>query len=397
MDKKNYIEIIDNKVETLYPEFIKIRRHLHENPELSEKEYNTKKYILKILDKFKIDIDDRVKGTGICAVIKGKLPGKTIAFRADMDALKISEETGLPFSSKNKNVMHACGHDSHMTILLGTIMIINEFKDKMKGNVKFIFQPAEESTGGAKEMIKDGVLDNPKVDLILAGHIWPELETGTIGIKEGPIMSSPDIFKIKITGKGGHAGKPDKVIDPILIGSEIITTIENKILRPSNPFEPIVITSCSIHSGNSYNVVPDTCIIKGTVRTFHENNRLYVEKKMGTLINSIASLSGARATFKYERRFPPTINNPDVINFLNKSSSEIIGPSNVIDIKYPSMSSEDFSYFLNEVPGAYIFIGTRNEKEGLIYDLHNPKFTIDENALKVGIKVFTKAAFDFLL
>jgi len=397
MNKKNYMEIINDKVENLYPEFIEIRRYLHENPELSKKEYNTQKYILKILDKFKVDIDDRVRGTGICAVIKGQLPGKTIAFRADMDALKISEETGLSFSSKNKNVMHACGHDSHMTILLGTIMVLNEFKDKLKGNVKFIFQPAEESTGGAKEMIEDGVLNSPRVDLILAGHIWPELETGTIGIKKGPIMSSPDIFEIKITGKGGHAGKPDKVIDPILIGSEIITAIENKILRPSNPFEPIVITSCSINSGNSYNIVPDTCTIKGTVRTFHEKNRLYVEKKMRNLINSIANLSGAKANFKYERRFPPTINNPDVIDFVNKSSSEIIGSSNVIDIKYPSMSSEDFSYFLNEVPGAYIFIGTRNEKENLIYDLHNPKFTIDENSLKIGVKVFTKAAIDFLL
>ncbi len=396
MDKKNYIDIINKKIEQLYPEFVKIRRYLHENPELSTKEFNTQKYLLHLLDKYDVQIDSNIKGTGICATLKGKLPGKTIAFRGDMDALNIKEETDLPFKSNNDEVMHACGHDSHMTFLIGSLMILSEFRNHLKGNIKFIFQPAEESIGGAKEMIEDGALNNPKVDLIIGSHIWPEINTGTIGLKKGPIMSSPDIFDIKIIGKGGHAGKPDKVVDPILLAGEIITSIENKILRPSDPFEPIVITSCSINGGNSYNVVPDICTIKGTVRTFSEDSRVYVEEKMKNLIDSVVNLSGGKSEFKYIKRFPPTINDSNAIDFIKGSASEIIGNSNVLNIKYPSMSSEDFSYFLNEVPGAYIFIGTRCENKNLIYDLHNPKFTIDEEALKIGIKVFVKSALDYL-
>lgn len=396
MDKKDYIGIINKRVDQLYPEFVKIRRFLHENPELSTKEFNTQKYLLKLLDKYDVEIDSNIKGTGICATLKGKFPGKTIAFRGDMDALNIKEETGLPYKSAKDGIMHACGHDSHMTFLIGSLMVLSEFKDQLKGNIKFIFQPAEESVGGAREMIEDGALNNPKVDLIIGSHIWPEIDTGTIGLKKGPIMSSPDIFEIEVIGKGGHAGKPDKVVDPIMLAGEIITSVENKILRPSNPFEPIVITSCSINGGNSYNVVPDTCTIKGTVRTFSEKSRDYVESKMKNLINSVVNMSGGQSEFKYIRRFPPTINESNTIDFIYESASEIIGASNVLNIKYPSMSSEDFSYFLNEIPGAYIFIGTRNEKKNLIYDLHNPKFTIDEEALKVGIKVFVKSALDYL-
>ncbi len=379
-----------------FEELLFIRRHLHMYPELGNNEFETSKFIFDILNKHNLYINNNIAGTGICAVLKGFKKGNTIALRADMDALNIKEKNSTSYLSKNIGVMHACGHDAHIAIALGTMMILSEMKEFINGNVKFIFQPAEETTGGAKRMIEEGVLQNPKVDAIIGGHIWPEIDSNLIGIKSGPIMSSPDIFDLIIYGKGGHAGKPDKTIDPIIISSEIISSFQNSIVKNTNPFDPVIISTCYINSGSNYNSVPDISTIKGTVRTYNENVRVQIEKKMQTVIENICNIYGAKYSFKYTRRFPPTINESNTTKLVENSASKILGKDNVCNVKYPSMSSEDFSYFLESVPGSYIFIGTRNEKKGIVNELHSPYFDIDESVLLTGVQVYSQIILDYL-
>ncbi len=377
-------------------ELIFIRRHLHMYPELSNNEFETSKFIFDILNKYDLHINNNIAGTGISAVLKGFKQGNTIALRADMDALNIKEKNSASYLSKNTGVMHACGHDAHVTIALGTMMVLSEMKELINGNVKFIFQPAEETTGGAKRMVEEGVLQNPRVDTIIGGHIWPELDSNLIGIKSGPIMSSPDIFDLIIYGKGGHAGKPDKIIDPIIVSSEIISSFQNSIVKNTNPFEPVIISTCYINSGSNYNSVPDTSTIKGTVRTYDENIRVYIEKKMHSVIENICNIYGAEYSFNYTRRFPPTINEENTTKLIESSVTKILGKDNVCNVKYPSMSSEDFSYFLENIPGSYIFIGTRNEKKGIVNELHSPYFDIDESVLLTGVQVYSQIILDYL-
>lgn len=393
---KNVTDRIKELSNKYFNELVSIRRHLHMFPELSNKEFETKKYILSILREYDLTIDSNIGDTGISAVLKGCKEGKTIALRADMDALHIEEKNSTPYISKNKGVMHACGHDAHITFAIGTMMVLYQMREFINGNVKFIFQPAEETNGGAKRMVKEGVLENPKVDAVIGGHIWPELDSNKIGVKVGPIMSSPDVFDIIIHGKGGHAGKPDKTIDPIIIASEIVTSFQNCIVKNTNPFEPVVISTCYIQSGSTYNVIPDYCTIKGTVRTYNKSTRSFVEKRMHNIIANICNMYGAKFSFNYTKRFPPTINEPNITNLIEHSALKILGKDRVSHVEHPSMSSEDFSYFLEKVPGSYIFIGTRNEEKKIVNELHSPYFDIDESVLKTGIQVYAQSIIDYL-
>ena len=392
--------MINNKINQLvdeyYEKWVNIRRHLHKYPELSFKEFKTQKYIENILKPYDIIKDTTLSGTALSFTLNGYEYGKTIAIRADMDALPIEEKTNLPFSSANKGIMHACGHDAHITMVIGTLMILYEMRNTIKGQIKFIFQPAEETEGGAKTMVEEGVLKNPKVEAIIGGHVWPELPVGTIGIKSGAVMSSPDIFDIKINGTGGHVGKPHLTVDPIMVGAEIITSLQNSVSKTTNPFEPSVISITSIHSGDAYNVTPEICHLKGTVRTYDNSLRNEIKHKIEKSISGICKTYGSSYEFKYHRRFPPTLNDESLYIKVKKSAEEILGKENVLKVKYPSMSSEDFSYFSEKIPGTYIYIGSRNEEKNLTQELHSPSFTIDENLLKTGVKVYVKSILDFL-
>ncbi len=374
---------------------IEIRRYLHQHPELGFSEFETRKYIKNILIDLGLDVTEIAK-TGLVGILKGGENGKTVAIRADMDALPIYELNDVEYKSLYDGRMHACGHDVHMALAIGTAIVLSEIKDYIKGNIKFIFQPAEETTGGAKLMINEGVLDNPKVDYIIGGHVWPSIPAGKIGMKSGPIMGSSDFIEIKVIGKGGHAAKPHNTIDPIIIGCEIINAFQKIISRQIDPAEQVVISMCKFESGSGFNIIPNETVIKGTVRTLNEKIRESMPKKMEDIIEGIVKPYGANYEFKYIKNYPVTNNHENITDYIKKSVEKIMGKENVVNIEKASLTGEDFSYFLREIPGTFIWVGVKNEKNGIVYDLHHPQFDIDEYALSSGVKVYSQAIMDLL-
>ncbi|OPL08185.1 MAG: hypothetical protein AVO33_01370 [delta proteobacterium ML8_F1] len=387
---------IDALIEEYYPRWVEIRRELHRHPELSFEEFKTKAFIEDFLKDYDLDYQEGLSGTALAVTLKGGEGGVTVALRTDMDALPIAEEGGRPYGSLNPGVMHACGHDAHMTMALGTLMVLYALRDSFEGQVKFLFQPAEESEGGADTMVKEGVLKNPGVDYVLGGHVWPELPVGTVGIKTGAVMSSPDVFDVVVQGKGGHVGKPYLTVDPVMVGAKIVTGLPSAVAKVLNPFEPVVISVTAFNSGDAYNITPETCRLKGTVRTYDNEMRSVIEEKMTSVIRGICESYGATFDFTYHRRFPPTINDEELTPRVMASAREALGSSRVVTVKYPSMSAEDFSYFAMAVPGTYMYIGTRNEARGIVHELHHPAFDIDEELLKVGVRVYAGAILDLL-
>lgn len=373
-----------------------IRRHFHKYPELAFEEFETSKYIKKILIELGLEVKDQVAKTGVVGVLYGKKPGKTIAIRADMDALPMQELNEVAYRSTNKGKMHSCGHDAHMAIALGSAMILSEIKDKIKGNVKFIFQPAEETIGGAKPMIDEGVLENPNVDAILGGHVWGAIPLGRIGIKNGPIMASSDFFKLKIIGKGGHAANPHVTIDPVTIGSEVVNAFQKIISRQTDPLEQLVISICSFQSGNTSNIIPCDAILKGTVRTLNDEIRSSLPQRMENIIKGICEPYGAKYEFEYMESYPVTNNDINITELIKASASKIIKNEYIQSIERPSMAAEDFSFYLKEIPGTFIWIGTQNKEKGKIYDIHHPKFDIDEDILTLAASIYAQTTIDFL-
>lgn len=385
-------EIVKNKRKKL----LNTRRCFHKYPELSFEEFETSKYIKKILVELGLEVKDGIAKTGVVGVLNGSLPGRTIAIRADMDALPIQELNESSYKSKNQGKMHACGHDAHMTIALGAAMVLTEIKDKIKGNVKFIFQPAEETSGGARPMIEDGVLENPKVDAIIGGHVWPSVMSGSIGIKNGPIMASSDFFDLKIVGKGGHPGNPHSTIDPVIIGSEIVNSFQKIVSRQTDPLEQVVISICLFQSGSNSNIIPNDGILKGTIRTLNDEIRSSLPQRMENIIKGICEPYGAKYEFKYIERYPITYNHSNITDLIKRSALKLIKEECIQEIKRPSMAAEDFSFYLREIPGTFIWIGTRNKEKGKVHGLHHPKFDIDEDILALGASIYAQAAVDFL-
>ena len=389
-------ELIKKEAHIISKDLVKIRRFFHSNPELGFEEEKTSQYIVNLLKSMGIEVREGVAKTGIVGTLYGEKPGKTIALRADMDALPIKELNEIDYKSKIDGKMHGCGHDAHMTFVLGTAMVLSKFKKYIRGNIKFIFQPAEETTGGAKPMINEGALLNPSVDAIVGGHVWPGLNSGEIGIKEGPIMASSDSIEIKIIGKGGHAGKPNKTIDPIIIGSEIVTSLQKIVSRQIDPLESVVISICTFQSGEVFNAIPGEAILKGAVRTLNNEIREQLPSKIEKIIKGITESYGASYEYNYIRKYPVTDNDPLITKKVKKSAIEILGEDKVINIKNPSMGAEDFSYYLMEIPGTFIWIGTYNKEKNIVYDLHHPKFNIDEDIIEKAVSLYTKVILDFL-
>ncbi len=372
-------------VEAYSNKIIEIRRIIHQNPELSYHEFETAKLIAEHLEMDGIEIRKGVGGTGVVGILYGKNKGKTIGLRADMDALPVQEQTGLPFSSKKEGVMHACGHDSHVAMLLGAAHVLAQHRDELPNNVKFIFQPAEEDggEGGALPMIRDGALENPHVDHIFGLHIVGEAPVGIFAIKTGAIMAASDSFKITVTGKGGHGSLPDQSIDPIYVGNQLISALYGIRSRYMTQTKPLVISVCSIHSGKKDNIIPDKLVMEGTIRTLDEDLRKEVKSKIGTMIPSLASSFGASAEVSFmENAYPITYNDPDITKRVMGILSKIDGMK-VVEIE-AVMGGEDVSRFLQKAPGTYYFLGTRNVQKGLIYFNHNSRFTSDEDYLKFG-------------
>ena len=375
-------------------EIIDNRRYFHKHPELSFKEYNTSKIIVEKLEEMKIPYKNNIAKTGITATIEGRETGKTIALRADMDALPIQETSDVPYKSINDGVMHACGHDGHIAMLLGAAKAINQLKDNLKGNVKLIFQPAEEGHAGAKHMINEGVLDD--VDEIYGIHLWNYQNVGEIGVKDGPIMAAADIFEIDIIGKGGHGATPHGTVDAIVVASHIINSMQTIVSRNTNPLESTVVTIGMINGGYNFNIIADKVTLKGTARSYTDKNRSLIKNRMTEIISGAEKMFGAKINLKYKDGYPPTINNIDCTRNVISAADKVISKKN--HAPYLSMGGEDFSYYLEKIPGCFFFVGSRPlDVKPLSIPHHCSHFDIDEKSLLIGASTFVKIIEDILI
>jgi amidohydrolase len=366
-------------------EVVEFRRHIHANPELSYQEFNTVKYVEEKLRSFGLTSIQKVATTGLIVDIKGKNPDKkTIALRADMDALPIKEANDVPYKSMNEGVMHACGHDVHTSSLLGTAKILNEVKDKFEGTVRFLFQPGEEKNpGGASYMIRDGALENPRPSGIIGQHVFPMLPVGKIGFREGMYMASADEIYLKVIGKGGHGAAPDLAIDPIVIASHIIIALQQIISRNASPKQPTVLTFGNIIGKGATNIIPDEVNIAGTFRAMNEEWRKSGLEKIKKMAESIAEGMGGRCEVDISHGYPYLENNPELTRRLRQAAVDYVGKDNVIDIDI-TLGAEDFAYYSQVIPASFYRIGTRNDAKGITSYVHTPTFNIDEDALTLS-------------
>ena len=388
---------------------IEWRRHFHQNPELSNREFKTAETIAKHLKDLGLEVKTGVAHTGVVAILKGNNPGKVIALRADIDALPVTERNDLPFKSQVKTtflntetgVMHACGHDTHTAILMGVAEILTKNKDKINGTVKFIFQPAEEGPlpgeeGGAKLMIKEGVLENPKVDAIFGLHIRSNYEVGTIHYKKGGIMASVERFVITVKGKQTHGGRPWQGVDPIMISAKIIDGLQTIISRESKLVdEAAVITVGKITAGTRFNIIPESAELIGTVRTLDPKMKAHIEKRMTEMVTTLAKAYGGEATISFQNNTAITYNDSELVDKMLPTLQKVAGIENV-RLRKATTGGEDFSYFQEVIPGFYFFLGGMTSGNKEAFPHHTPDFKIDESGLLLGVKTLTNITFDYL-
>lgn len=379
------LEKIKNLSEQYSSEVVGMRRHLHANPELSYKEYNTAKYVAAMLRSFGLEPAEGVATTGLVVEVKGTNPEKkSIALRADMDALPIHETNEVDYKSKNPGVMHACGHDVHTSSLLGTAKILNSVKDQFEGTVRFLFQPGEEKNpGGASYMIRDGALENPQPSGIIGQHVYPLLESGKIGFREGMYMASADEIYLRVIGKGGHGAWPEMAVDPVVIASHIIIGLQQIISRNASPKQPTVLTFGKISGEGATNIIPDEVNIAGTFRAMDETWRNDALEKINKMARGIAEGMGGRCEVDISRGYPYLENNPALTRRLREAAEAYVGSGNVVDLDI-TLGAEDFAYYSQVIPASFYRLGTRNEAKGLTSYVHTPTFDIDEDALKIG-------------
>jgi amidohydrolase len=379
------LERIKSLSQAYSDQVVEYRRYLHANPELSYQEFNTVKYVDEKLRSFGISKVESLATTGLVAEVRGKNPEKkTIALRADMDALPIVEANNVPYKSKNEGVMHACGHDVHTSSLLGTAKILNEVKDQFEGTVRFLFQPGEEKNpGGASYMIRDGALENPRPSGIIGQHVFPLLPAGKIGFREGMYMASADEIYLRVVGKGGHGAAPDLAIDPIVIASHIIIALQQIISRNASPKQPTVLTFGNIIGKGATNIIPDEVNIAGTFRAMNEVWRESGLEKIKKMAESIAEGMGGRCEVDISRGYPYLENNPELTRRLKLAAEEYVGKENVYDIDI-TLGAEDFAYYSQIIPASFYRLGTSNVEKGIKSYVHTPTFDIDEDALKIG-------------
>ncbi len=386
--------VIDNLIKTVKDEVIGWRRYLHQYPELSFQEEKTAQFVYETLTALgNLEITRPTK-TSVVARLVGSRPGKVLALRADMDALAIQEENSFDFVSKHPGVMHACGHDGHTAMLLGTAKVLSQLQQQIPGEVRFIFQHAEELfPGGAKDLIKAGVLKG--VDRVMGLHLMSHIPTGKIGVIYGPAMAASDTFDATIQGIGGHASQPHLAIDPIAIGAQVVTNLQHIVARKIDPLEKLVISVTKFHSGTAYNVIPDTVSLSGSVRSFSKEMRQAVPQLLEKIIHGITKTHGASYKFEYHHGYDCVINDEKVTGIVEKTIENIWSKESVATVA-PLMGSEDFSFYANEVPGCYVFVGTGNKEKGFVYPMHHPKFTVDEDSLATGVKLYVHTAFALL-
>jgi amidohydrolase len=372
------------------------RRDFHSHPELGFHEVRTAGIVAGELNSLGLEVHTGIAETGVVAVMQGSRPGPVILVRADMDALPIHEETGASYTSQNPGVMHACGHDGHTAILLTVARILNGHRQELSGTVKFVFQPAEEGMGGAERLIQAGVLEDPKVDICLALHVWNEQPVGWIGIASGPALAGAEIFKITVKGKGGHGASPHLAVDPLLASAHIITGLQGIVSRNVPPLKTAVVSVCTIHGGEAFNVIPPSVELTGTIRTFEPEIRSTVLEHFNQTVTSIAAGLGCQVEIEINQLTPATINQPEIAGQVAATARRLLPQSEIDTRNYITMGSEDFAFILEKVPGCFFFIGSANAKKGLDASHHSPKFDFDESILPQAAGLMAAAVADFL-
>lgn len=380
----------------LMPKLVEIRRDFHEYPEISQHETETAKKVAAYLKEMGVDeVIENVGGHGVIGVIKGAKEGGVVALRADMDALQIQEMNDVEYKSRNDGVMHACGHDNHMTGLLGAAELLCQNRGEIHGTVKLVFQPAEEMSpvGGSRGMLESGYLDD--IGAIFGLHVWPDLPHGKIGVKAGPLMAATDHFTITIHGKTAHGAKPDQGIDAVVLGAQFVMAAQSFVSRKVDPLDSAVVTFGIFNAGTRYNIIAGECVLDGTVRTLKPETRVMIEDSMRKLLDAICLQSGATADIVYGHGYPALENHEADAALIRKTAVSLFGEDEVVDVKNPAMPAEDFSFYLKEKEGCFVWLGTAKEGE-TPWPLHNSRFDVDEDILWRGSALLAQTAIDYL-
>jgi amidohydrolase len=384
----------------LFPYTQSMRRDFHIHPELGFHEVRTGGIVAKELEALGLEVTKGIGKTGVVGLMEGSKPGPTLLIRFDMDALPITEETGAEYASQNQGVMHACGHDGHTAIGLTVAKILQAHRDQLNGTIKFCFQPSEEGfngeeIGGNEMMIRDGVLDSPKVEKTLALHVWNEKPIGWVGVAKGPVMAGAELFTVKLTGKGGHGAIPNLTIDPIVAASQVVSALQSITSRNVAPLQAAVVSVTTIHSGTAFNVIPQAAELTGTIRTFDLDVRKRVLERFNQIVHGVGEAMGCQVEIDLQRVTPAVINDNEITGKVQETARQLLPESN-IDTTAMTMGAEDMAFMQEKVPGCYFFIGSNNPEKHLDYAHHHPKFDFDEEALVRGAALMAAAAVDVL-
>ena len=385
----------------LFPFTQSLRRDFHMHPELGFREIRTGGIVAKKLEALGLEVTKGVGKTGVVGLLEGGKPGPTLLLRFDMDALPIVEETGAEYASQKSGVMHACGHDGHTAIGLTVAKILHAHRDQLAGTIKFCFQPSEEGhngeeAGGAEMMLRDGVLDSPKVDMTLSMHLWNEKPLGWVHVAKGPVMAGAEQFKIKLIGRGGHGAAPNATIDPIVAAAQVVSAAQSIVARNVGPLETAVVSFTMLHSGTAFNVIPQEATLEGTIRTFDLGVRLKVLERFEGIVRGVASAMGCQVEVTVKRLTPALVNADDVTGRVQQTARRVLPDADHEDSPYLTMGAEDMAFMQEKAPGCYFFVGSADRARGLDYGHHHPKFDFDEDALISGAALMAAAAADIL-
>jgi amidohydrolase len=371
---------------------VQTRRDLHLIPETAYTEKKTADYVTRHLKTLGLDVQTGIAQYGVVGVMDTGMPGKTLLIRSDMDALPITEETGLEFASTHAGAMHACGHDGHMSMVLGAATILSNIKDHLKGTIKFIFQPAEEGPGGAKPMIEQGIMENPAVDYAIGCHLWPDIAEGTIGVKAGPLMAAMDRFDLRIIGRGGHGAMPHLCVDALEVGTQVVNALQRIASRQMHPLQPSVVTVGSFHAGSAFNVIAGEAELCGTTRTFDRDIWNTWPKRLDKIIGGVCQSMGAGYELNYTQGYPPLLNDADMARVVATCAAKVVGRENVIE-PASTMGGEDMAFYLEKSKGCFFFLGVGRESGAPI---HTSRFDFNEDVLLLGIETYCQVALDLL-
>jgi amidohydrolase len=375
-----------------YQKIVQIRRDLHQIPETAYTEDKTSQYVTEVLTALGLSVSTGIARYGVVGLKSFEAAGKTLMFRCELDALPIVEQTGLPFASRNPLCMHACGHDGHMAMVLGAAAVLCEMDRDLCGQIKFVFQPAEEGPGGAKPMIEAGVMKSPQVDFVLACHLWPAIAEGAVGVRSGPLMAAMDRFDIKIIGRGGHGAMPHLCVDALEIGTQVVGALQRIVSRQMNPLSPTVLTVGQFEAGTTFNVIPNEARICGTTRTFDPKIWESWPNRIETVVRGVCQSMGADYQLDYQQGYPVTANDALICEQVRQCAAAAVGPENVVEPE-PTMGGEDVSFFLERAPGCFFFLGVGREGGAPI---HNPWFDFNENVLLTGVEIYCRTALALL-